>query len=496
MRAWRTFALYLLLLSTILLLTDSRHAIGRIKNFFFFGPQPGTALNVARKHLKEAAPSASDYASATDEVVNTSSCSRSRHFVIASFGKPRPYHAVSLAFAARFHETTVHHLWLHNGADMNGTSDGDLSRKHMLTLEAGSLGLGHFSDSSSIEWRALYEALGVQADFIDLSSLDTYSRLRRSYIHSSVNDYEMELFCFARFIGLHAFCTDRGIDQLTWVDADIPIFDADGFLDRVCLPAGHEIWALTNYSSFLNTMTCSAIGRFVDRMLLFFSRANRNAFVRTVDEFGSADMDSRPDVKQRLREEEPSFDELGIAPKHFSDMMLFSLFLRETNAAASSVDYSKDRTVSVADLNTTYNAATFSRGSRSKESGGSVAASGAVTARVPKNDLLHRRKSSRSGQRSRAFVLQEAGNGSIDPYFVPMLGLRTLVTAESEKIRVCSDDAVWASYFSVNQVAARGSGSKRYPVLMYKENNGTWLPMAGAHFQGDCKERLEAIFKL
>ena len=112
-----------------------------------------------------------------------------------------------------------------------------------------------------------------------------FHKLHATYLHSSVNGYEYELFCFARFIGLHEFCSSKKIKQLTWIDADIPISDP-GFLNRVCLPRGCSVWALNSGSSFLNTMPCSKIGRFDDLMLDFFAKENRHALVRAIHAHG------------------------------------------------------------------------------------------------------------------------------------------------------------------------------------------------------------------
>ena len=220
-----------------------------------------------------------------------STCSRSKHVVLASFGEPDEHHTVSLYFASKFPNASVHHLWLHLG-DKREEEDDDASddeakettkkststtsalRWQLLRNRAAELTKNEKKSrqhKSPVDWRAFYRSHGIHRSVVDMASLDAYHELRKTYLHSSVNGYEYELLCFARFIGLHEFCSSKGIEQLTWIDADIPIFDPK-FLDRVCLPLGYSIWALTSGSSFLNTMTCSEIGRFVDLMLDFYAK--------------------------------------------------------------------------------------------------------------------------------------------------------------------------------------------------------------------------------
>ena len=73
---------------------------------------------------------------------------------------------------------------------------------------------------------------------------DSYHALARSHLHSSVREVDYELLCFARFIGLHRFCTERGIDELTFLDADVIVFDRE-FLAKVRIPANHSLRAST-----------------------------------------------------------------------------------------------------------------------------------------------------------------------------------------------------------------------------------------------------------
>ncbi len=283
-----------------------------------------------------------------------STCSRSKYVVLASFGEPDEYHTVSLHFASKFPNASVHHLWLHLGdkteAEDDDASDDDAKettkkststtsaiRWQLLRNRAAELkkekkkGRQH---KSPVDWRAFYRSHGIHRSVVDMASLGAYHKLRGTYLHSSVNGYEYELLCFARFIGLHEFCSSKGIEQLTWIDADIPIFDAN-FLNRVCLPRGYSVWALTSGISFLNTMTCSEIGCFVDFMLDFYAKENRHALVRAIHAHGSNNRDGADHVSEQVRQAEPAFTELGIDPKHFSDIFLFSKFLQDTNAIAA-----------------------------------------------------------------------------------------------------------------------------------------------------------------
>jgi hypothetical protein len=377
-----------------------------------------------------------------------STCSRSKHVVVASFGEPDEYHTVALYFASNFPNASVHHLWLH------------------LSDKEEKIEKQNRHHKSPVDWRTFYRSRGIHRSVIDMASLDAYHKLRATYLHSSVNGYEYELLCFARFIGLHEFCSSKGIDQLTWFDADIPIFDPD-FLNRVCLPRGYSVWALTSGSSFLNTMTCSEIGRFVDFMLDFYAKENRHALVRAIHAHGGDNMEAATHIAEKLRQAEPAFAELGIDPKHFSDMYLFSKFLQDTNAIAAKVTRENEH-------------------GKQEENATLPSASPGIP-RPPQKAYIHQDES-----------------GTIDPYFVPLVNMRIKVPIPDSS-RLCVNETVWNQYYSLRsnvvgedegepaaQPAAHATEHARLG-LSFSES-GTWVPVPGAHFQGDCKAKLLSTF--
>ena len=385
----------------------------------------------------------------------------------------------------------MHHLWLHLGdkteAEDDDASDDDAMettkkststtaalRWQLLRNRAAELKKKKKKSrqhKSPVDWRAFYRSHGIHRSVVDMASLDAYHELRKTYLHSSVNGYEYELLCFARFIGLHEFCSSKGIQQLTWIDADIPIFDSD-FLHRVCLPRGYSVWALTSGSSFLNTMTCSEIGRFVDFMLDFYAKENRHALVRAIHAHGSNNMDGTDRVSEQVRQAEPAFAELGIDPKHFSDMFLFSKFLQDTNAIAAN--------------------AIAAKAARENEHGkqGEKDAT-PLSAASPRNPR----------QPQKAYIHLDQNGCTIDPYFVPILSMRNSVP-EPDRERMCVNKTVWNQYYSLlgsvvgedkGEPAARATNYTRLE-LSFNER-GTWAPISGAHFQGDdCKARLLSVF--
>jgi hypothetical protein len=414
-----------------------------------------------------------------------STCSRSKHVVLASFGEPDEYHTVSLYFASKFPNASVHHLWLHLGdkteeAEDDASDDDAKETTKKSTSTTSALRWQHLRNraaelkkkekksrqrKSPVDWRAFYRSHGIHRSVVDMASLDAYHELRKTYLHSSVNGYEYELLCFARFIGLLEFCSSKGIEQLTWIDADIPIFDP-AFLDRVCLPLGYSIWALYSGSSFLNTMTCSGIGRFVDFMLDFYAKENRHALVRAIHAHGNNNMIERPDIKEQVRQAEPAFTELGMDPKHFSDMFLFGKFMQDTNAQATAREKEnqiKENRTSTPSKNT--------------------------TPRVP-----------RTLEHPRTYIHQDENGGAVDPYFVPIISIRNRVPSP-DTLHLCADESVWKQYYSV----LSSSKSKADARLITEEKearfglslneSGTWIPIPGAHFQGDdCKDRLLGMF--
>ena len=299
-----------------------------------------------------------------------------------------------------------------------------------------------------------------------MGSLDAYYKLRATYLHSSVNGYEYELFCFARFIGLHEFCSSKKIKHLTWIDADIPISDP-GFLNRVCLPRGCSVWALNSGSSSLNTVPCSEIGRFDDFILDFFAKENRHALVRAIHAHGSNNMDGADRVSEQVRQAEPAFAELGIDPKHFSDMFLFSKFLQDTNAIAAKAARENEH------------------GMQGEKDATPMSAAAPRNPREPK----------------KAYIRNDENGGTIDPYFVPILSMRNSVPDPDRK-RLCVNETVWYQYYALRssdvgedegKPAARTTNHTRLE-LSFNES-GTWAPISGAHFQGDdCKARLLSTF--
>jgi hypothetical protein len=184
----------------------------------------------------------------------------------------------------------------------------------------------NYHQQPSVPWRTIYHRLRVHRHNIDLSVEDSYLALARSYLHSSAREVDYELLCFARFIGLHRFCTERGIDELTFLDADVIVFDRE-FLTKVRIPANHSLWTVHDRSSFLASLTCSSIGDFVDYMVDFYQQRDRRKIVSTIDTYGDDELD--PTKLQGLRDREPDFDALRIKPKLFSDMYLFERFLND-----------------------------------------------------------------------------------------------------------------------------------------------------------------------
>ena len=141
-----------------------------------------------------------------------------------------------------------------------------------------------------VPWRTIYRGLGVHRSNADLSVEDSYHALARSYLHSSARQVDYELLCFARFIGLHRFCNERGIDELTFLDADVIVFDRD-FLKKVRIPVNHSLWTVHDRSSFLASMTCSSIGDFVEYMVDFYQQRDRRKIVSTIDTYGDDELD-------------------------------------------------------------------------------------------------------------------------------------------------------------------------------------------------------------
>ena len=233
------------------------------------------------------------------------------HVVVASFGEPEPYHAVSLYFASKLAGATVHHVIMHTYG--KGHEPGELNLKVANEMEGAATAAAgtaaaaaaerkqapNYHQQPAVPWRTIYHRLRVHRHNIDLSTEDSYHALARSYLHSSAREVDYELLCFARFIGLHRFCTERGIDELTFLDADVIMFDRE-FLTKVRIPANHSLWTVHDRSSFLASMTCSSVGDFVDYMVDFYQQRDRRKIVSTIDTYGDDELD--PTKLPKLRD--------------------------------------------------------------------------------------------------------------------------------------------------------------------------------------------------
>jgi len=431
-----------------------------------------------------------------------SNCSRSKHVVLASFGEPEECHTVSLYFASKFPNASVHHLWLHlkdaeekevaqetteKAATSAATFPWHQLLKKRTTELKKKMATSRNRHKSSIDWRAFYRSHGIHRSVVDMASLDAYHKLRSTYLHSSVNGYEYELLCFARFIGLREFCSSKKIDQLTWIDADIPIFDPD-FLDRVCLPQGYSIWSLTRGSSFLSTMTCSEIGRFVDYTLDFYAKENRHALVRAIHEHGS-DMDNAKHISDQVRQAEPKFVELGIDPKHFSDMFLFGKFLNETNARANAAEAAEEtRLTREQQEQETKGDHQQQQEQETKGDHPTTTKASAALSQTP-----------RMVKHPKTYIHQDENSGNIDTYFVPIISVKNRVPCPDSQ-NLCTNDTIWNRYYSLSGDASETIADAlkiraRRLGLSFNKEGATWTPVPGAHFQGaDCKARLFSAF--
>ena len=134
-------------------------------------------------------------------------CSRSKHVVPASFGEPDEYHTVSLYFASKFPNASVHHMWLYFEDKTEEEGDNDASdddakettkkststtsalRWQLLRNRAAELKKKKKSrqHKSPVDWRAFYRPQGIHRSVVDMASLDAYHKLRATYLHSSVD---------------------------------------------------------------------------------------------------------------------------------------------------------------------------------------------------------------------------------------------------------------------------------------------------------------------
>jgi len=438
------------------------------------------------------------------------------HVVVASFGEPEPYHAVSLYFASKLARATVHHVVMHTYG--KGHEPGELNLKVAKEVEAATDGAAaagtdgaaaaaaereqarNYHQQPFVPWRTIYHRLRVHRHNIDLSVEDSYHALARSYLHSSAREVDYELLCFARFIGLHRFCTERGIDELTFLDADVIVFDRE-FLAKVRIPANHSLWTVHDRSSFLASLTCSSIGEFVDYMVDFYQQLDRRKIVSTIDTYGDDELD--PTKLPGLRDREPAFDVLRVKPKLFSDMYLFERFLNDQFAHSriggggvrkgegkghillgSSV--SKQSSTGVAK---TPQATTLPRKLKVKQ-GGEEEARAATT-------LLGAAVDDQSTPSTTPVLPPYVyyWNPSVEKYnnyFTLMVNMRYVTQVPHTRAWLCLNQALFDAHFKISitsQLARMNGSSSGVPG----GGGGSFEPFAGAHFQGDCKSKMTQL---
>jgi len=438
------------------------------------------------------------------------------HVVVASFGEPEPYHAVSLYFASKLARATVHHVVMHTYG--KGHEPGELNLKVAKEVEAATDGAAaagtdgaaaaaaereqarNYHQQPFVPWRTIYHRLRVHRHNIDLSVEDSYHALARSYLHSSAREVDYELLCFARFIGLHRFCTERGIDELTFLDADVIVFDSE-FLAQVRIPANHSLWTVHDRSSFLASLTCSSIGDFVDYMVDFYQQRDRRKIVSTIDTYGDDELD--PAKLQGLRDREPAFDVLRIKPKLFSDMYLFERFLNDQFAHSRiggggvrkgegkghillGISVSKQSSTGVAK---TPQATTLPRKLKVKQ-GGEEEARAATT-------LLGAAVDDQSTPSTTPVLPPYVyyWNPSVEKYnnyFTLMVNMRYVTQVPHTRAWLCLNQALFDAHFKISitsQLARMNGSSSGVPG----GGGGSFEPFAGAHFQGDCKSKMTQL---
>ena len=439
------------------------------------------------------------------------------HVVVASFGEPEQYNAVSLYFASRLSGAIVHHVIMHTYG--KGHEPGELHLNVAKEVEegapdgaaaaAGRHQARNYHQQPSVPWRTIYHRLGVHRSNVDLSSEDSYHALARSYLHSSAREVDYELLCFARFIGLHRFCTERGIDELTFLDADVIVFDKD-FLKKVRIPANHSLWTVHDRSSFLASMTCSSIGDFVEYMVDFYQQSDRRKIVSTIDSYGDDELD--PTKLQRLRAREPAFDVLRVKPKLFSDMYVFERFLNDQfvhsrigagkgegngHTLGSVVEQS-----STGEISKSPQATTLPLKLKVKRGGEGDRKAAALGADAVDDDSTAAAASTTATTTTATAATTTATTTTLPPfvyywspsvekynnYFTLMVNMRYVTQAPRTRAWLCLDQALFDAHFKINitsQLARMNGG-----VGVTDSEGGSFEPFAGAHFQGDCKAKM------
>jgi hypothetical protein len=112
-------------------------------------------------------------------------------------------------------------------------------------------------------------------------------------------------------------------------------------------------------------------------------------------------------------------------------------------------------------------------------------------------------------QPKKAYIHQDENGGTIDLYFAPMINMQNSVSVPDRE-RLCVNETVWNQYYSLctsdvgedeGDPAARSAAQATAQATNHTrlglsfQENGTWVPVPGAHFQGgDCEARLLSTF--
>ena len=142
---------------------------------------------------------------------------------------------------------------------------------------------------------------------------------KKVYIHSSINIFEKELFCFLRFFKLRQLVVQETLERVLFVDADI--FLMSNILERLSLTPPWQLRIPFHSATYLSMWQAPAIALFVQFMIDFYSRPH-----------SSVTMDIRKYGSSKFTSKHPRF------VAQFSDMSMLKAFVSSGKVVAQ-VDY-------------------------------------------------------------------------------------------------------------------------------------------------------------
>jgi hypothetical protein len=212
-----------------------------------------------------------------------------KNIVFTHFGEMLPYQMISLLHARLSNPSAAIHVLMH-------TPLANLSQEWRRIANSSDLRLVHIRNHTSSRER----------------------EFAKVYLPSSVNTFQYEYMCFARFFEVQEYAEAQGLAALVLMDIDIVLFKN---MFEILPPDT----TFTMHSTFAVHWTSRSLRAFSDFMFGFYQRDRRD-IVADIQRFGdgSADFQAPLNASADIGAWWPA----GVGRKHLSDMYLLAAFFQ------------------------------------------------------------------------------------------------------------------------------------------------------------------------